>query len=358
MSEAPTVAVVSSVGADQETGPQGDGVCRITGEMRASWIGENASRFDLMHVTRCPDDISMADFRDAVELLEQLGKPLAFTAPGSGTSLSPMHREIESALAQRADRVIVHTYQARADVSDEHGRDALVIQHPGVLPPEAAESLPRPRRIPPFTIGIVLCSLAPDPISETLVEVMAEQARESSCFKARVDVEADARRPEKHPGNLVPLLSGLSKRDLVDLRLPAKIGRAEIIDFVSEVDLVMVPAWTGRQCEWSGAFKDAGLPILSPDGPDCDQLRNGFAFKVFPTGTPDRESVRDAITRAQVAITSGRIEPEGVDRRRHRDRVVAASYRNLYSDLMTAARGNENARADAEPATEALPVSR
>ena len=311
---------------DQYLGWKGDGVTRIRGDFRREWIESNSDRFDLMHVLGDVEGVEQED----LTALQETGKPLVYTYAGNSRPASLS----ETILMRGADRIVVNSHQAHSDANEIHGRQATLVPHSHVLSLEAMGHLAPGRRIPPFTIGFALDSLSPDPTGETIVEVMTRMARESSCFRARVDVEASSFEPESAPGSLAPLLTGLARRGQLDLRVHERFGSLEISDFAVGVDMAVVSSWTGPGIGWIEACRDAGTAVIAPAGRDSDTLRPSFGFRIFPTGACNRDDLGSAFDEAQRALQRGEMEPVGADRRRHHRRNIASLHSRIFSEVL------------------------
>lgn len=308
---------------------KGDGVKRIAAEFDPIWIEDNRRDFDLFHLHSGYEDPSRERVLESIASLDRLGVPLVYTV--HELKPSPV-RELQTLLLSAADMVISLSDELRARIFLDEGRNSRIVPHPHVVPLDGIENTSPRRRLPPFTIGVQLDSLAPDVFAESVVEAVAERVRESACFRARVDVQ---RRDDGiDPGALAPLLAGLERRGQIELHFHERFDDESLVECARRIDIAIAPSASGPHARWLEAFRDLGSAVVVPTVGSHTDPRGSFSFRLHPTGVPDRNDLRNALEAAEGALTAGEIHPLAAEKRRRQRRLIAERHRWIYREAI------------------------
>ncbi len=313
-------------GIPEQISWRSDGIERLTARLNPHWIEQHAGEFELLHVARPPRRVSQEEADQLKAALDDLDIPLVCTIHHP---LAGDRQRNGLTLVSKADEIIVPNAELRAGYEQIHDRVTLIPQG-HVFPLKELDQLPPRRRIPPFSVSVLLDSLEHDPVAETIVEAIAEKARESNLYRSTVTVEDTGEESSGPAGSLLPLLASISRRERAEVEWQEMIGVEQLLAVARRADIVVVPKLTGVHCAWVEAFRDAGAAIVMPASEFSTDFRTSFPFKVFATGAPRREDIGSAIDSAAESLAVGQVLPVGADRRRHQRRLIAAQHAQLY----------------------------
>lgn len=286
---------------------------------------------DLLHVHFGFDDRTPAQLRALVAELAALRMPLVLTVH----DLRNPHHETPDAhdaaldvLVPAAAEVITLTGGAAAQIRRRWGREATVLPHPAVVPPEWAQR-PRPPR-DGVTVGLhaksVRANADPVGLARALAAVRPPEVR------LRVDAHDDAR------GRSV----AAALRDVpdLDLRVHPPFDDDALFGYLQQLDVSVLPHRWGTHSGWLEACLDLGTAVLVPDVGHYREQGPCLVYRLGPDG-PDPASLRAALDRVRHRPPRWRADPAGRAVQRER---VAAAHTALYHRAL-AARGP----ADASP---------
>lgn len=239
-------------------------------------------------------------------------------------------------LVRRADALTTLTDGAARQVTDHWGAVASVLPHPHLLPIEHVGV----RRTPPSRPRVAVhgkflrANIDPWPVVDALVgsRLVPE------TISLRVDLDANALTSPRADARLPDRLADYRTRG-VDVRIHPPFTDRELVDYLREIDIMVLPYRFGTHSGWIEACFDSGvLPVV----PDCGHFReqqecNTFGFGV---GRFDEAGLLAAVDRAAGQV---RALPGGDDlgRRRHRAtqrRQVRHATTQLYRQLLDTAK--------------------
>ncbi|MBW0118392.1 glycosyltransferase family 1 protein [Pseudonocardia abyssalis] len=284
-----------------------------------SWVRAHAAEFDVLHVHFGYDDRSPADLTALAAAVRDTGKALVVTVHDLR---NPHHADPAAhdaalgVLVPAADALLTLTPGAAAEIARRWGRAATVVPHPHVVGPDRIAA-PRPPH-DGFVVGMhaksVRANADPLPVARALADAVAELPG----ARLRVDAHDDAR------GRAVAAaLPG------VDVRVHPPFSDDDLWDYLTGLDLSVLPYRFGTHSGWLEACHDLGTAVLAPD---C-----GFYAEQAPCllyGHDERhldvESLRAAVRRAHDERPAWRADPE--ERRVQREGIAAvhaAVYRSV-----------------------------
>lgn len=233
-------------------------------------------------------------------------------------------------LVHRADAVITLTEGAARQIRDRWGVTATVLPHPHVLPLETVGA-PRAHRHAPVVAlhaKFLRANIDPWPVMDTLLA--------AQHVSLRLDLDENAMTSPRADAQLADRLAAYRERG-VDVRIHPPFTDAELVDFLRDIDILVLPYRFGTHSGWVEACHDSGvIPVV----PDCGHLheQRPCATFGFATGRFDRVSLLGAVDDAAGQVSG---QADDLTRRRarasERDRVRRDTAR-LYRGLSGTAR--------------------
>ncbi len=300
------------------------------------WVEDND--FDVFHLHFGFDARSTSDLEELVAALRRRNKPLVYTVHDLR---NPHHvaRELHDAqldvLVPAADEVITLTTGAADEIRRRWAREAVVLPHPHVVPFDTMRAAQSRREVQrrggrdhPFLVGVHVKSLRagmnPVPVIETLVETV----RHLDGAILQVDAHRDVleRDGARHDVTLSRLLRQYSRSGLIDLRVHDYFTDDELWDYLSSLDVSVLPYRFGTHSGWLEACRDLGTTVVAPS---C-----GYFADQGPVLTyRHSENGFDAGSLAHAVGTAYRDRPSlgaSVEERRRQRRGIAAGHDLVY----------------------------
>ncbi len=298
-----------------------------------AWVEDHADDVDLVHVHFGFDAESPEALASWVETLRAHGKPLVLTVHDLR---NPHHEDAAlhdaqlGVLVGAADALVTLTPGAAREIAARWGRDALVLPHPHVVP---VDRLARPRPVHEgFVVGVHCKSLRagmdPGPVVETAARTLARLAG----ARLRVDVHTDvmARDGAHHDPRLARTLEGLADDGLLDLHVHDYFSDDELFDYLSGLDVSVLPYRFGTHSGWLEACHDLGTTVLAPD---CGHYAEQRPCLVYTPGDP--ASLTTALESAHAERFAWRARATDRLEERHR---LAAAHEELYAAVLARVR--------------------
>jgi glycosyltransferase involved in cell wall biosynthesis len=223
--------------------------------LEPSWVRAHAGTFDVLHVHFGFDDRTPAQLRALVEALRAVGTPLVVTVHDLR---NPHHRDPEAhtaaldVLIPAADALLTLTAGAAEAIRARWGRLATVVPHPHVVP---IERLGAARPVHDgHVVGLhaksVRANADPVPVARALADVVAMLPD----TRLRVDAHDDER------GRAV----AAALPDL-DVQVHRPFDDDELWDYLSDLDVSVLPYRFGTHSGWLEACHDLGTAVVAPD---------------------------------------------------------------------------------------------
>lgn len=304
--------------------------------LSSAWVRENPE-FDIFHIQFGFDACSTRRLADIADVLRQQGKPLVYTVH----DLRNPHHEDRTqhdaqldVLINSADALITLTPGAAFEIRTRWSRDAVVIPHPHVVDFETMNRIQHRRSTEPrdgreFRVGMHVKSLRAcmDPLVLLPALIRAVQTIPGGVLQ--VNGHSDVLHPEgkRFDESLAAVLS--SAPDCVEVRIHDYFSDAELWDYLSGIDVTVLPYRFGTHSGWLEACRDLGTAVIAPRCGYYGQQGQVESFTMDEEHV-DEDSVVTAVenTFQQQPATAISV----LDRQSQRDRVAdahAAVYRRL-----------------------------
>jgi hypothetical protein len=297
--------------------------------LEPDYLRSRLDEIDLLHIHFGFDANSPDQLGEIVDLLAERRVPLVVTVH----DLHNPHFTDQAAHVERLDvllpaaaTVITLTDGAAAEIGRRWGRDAVVLPHPHVLPIGAVGGRREPRRHP--VVGIhgknLRANIDPWPLLDQLVD------QSGTDWRVRLDLDDGVLRAPR-AGEACPQRLDRYRRAGVDVRMHRRFTDQEMVDYLTEVDVLVLPYRHGTHSGWIEACHDAGVQAAVPD---CGYFHRQHADPVFRYGTDyfDTDSFDAAVS---AAVRSSCESPTEADEGRRFDRAgqrrgVQAKTTQLY----------------------------
>lgn len=290
--------------------------------LEARWVREHASAFDVLHVHFGYDHCTPPQLQALVTALREAGKPLVVTVHDLR---NPHHHDPAphaaalEVLVPSADAVLTLTAGAAAVIAGRWGREAVVVPHPHVVD---LELLGRPRPVHRgFVVGLHAKSVRANADPVPVARVLASAVADLPGARLRIDAHDDER------GRAVAAaLPG------VDVRVHAEFSDEELWDYLSGLDLAVLPYRFGTHSGWLEACHDLGTPVAAPDCGFYAEQAPCLTFGHDEDGL-DAASLVAAVREAHTTRPGWRVSPG--DRAAQR-RDIATKHSRMYRSVLSA----------------------
>lgn len=235
-------------------------------------------------------------------------------------------------LVRRADALTTLTDGAARQIADRWGAVAAVLPHPHLLPIEHVGVRRRPPSRPRVAVHgkFLRANIDPWPV----VDALADSSLVSETISLRVDLDANALTSPRADPRLADRLADYRSRG-VDVRVHPAFTDRELIDYLREIDVMVLPYRFGTHSGWIEACFDSGVvPVV----PDCGQFQEQHACTTFGYG-PGRFDDAGLLAAVERAAGQVRALPSGDDLGRRHERAtqrrqVRHATTRLYQQLL------------------------
>jgi hypothetical protein len=232
------------------------------------WVRSHTDDFDVMHVHFGFDHQSPASLQQLVDTLSDHRKPLVLTVHDLR---NPHHGEPElhdaqlGVLVGAAAAVITLTPGAAAEIQRRWGRDAHVLPHPHVV--DEPRLSRRRRAHDGFVIGLHVKSLRANTDPLPVIEAIVADLPRMPGASLRVDAHTDVMRSDdgQRAHQVGAALARLDAAGLIDLHVHDYFTDDELWDYLSSLDVSVLPYRFGTHSGWLEACFDLGTTVLAPD---------------------------------------------------------------------------------------------
>ena len=232
-------------------------------------------------------------------------------------------------LVAAADGVLTLTPGAAAEIQQRWSRVATVVPHPTLMVSSVLERLPRRRSRP--VVGIHLKSLrrnVREPLR--LVTAAAHGARDMGAV-LRVDVHDPGADPA-----VLGELNRYADAGLIDLRRHERFSDDELLVYLPDLDVSVLPYQFGSHSGWLEMCRDLGVGIVAPDcGFYAEQWDRVTTYRNNERAGLDEASLRRAV---RDAIHAGPPAPADRRLRLAQLREVRATHARMYRHAVVRAR--------------------
>ncbi|MEP6648360.1 MAG: glycosyltransferase family 1 protein [Lapillicoccus sp.] len=236
--------------------------------LTTEWIDEHAEELDVVHVhfgfdARTPDELTQW-----CETLDAYRIPLVLTVHDV---VNPHfvdqtnHRARLEVLLRYAVEVMTLTSAAADEIYRESGRRAEVLPHPYVAPLTLL-GRPTSRSRDRFRVGLHLKSLRANVVAGPVVRALVAATHDLPGADLSVHLHREVLDPghPRHDTKLLALLAGLDDEGRIALTVHEPHTDAQLWEYLSGLDLSVLPYAFGSHSGWLEACFDLGTPVLAP----------------------------------------------------------------------------------------------
>ncbi|MFD6288323.1 glycosyltransferase family 1 protein [Streptomyces sp. NPDC060205] len=299
-----------------------------------AWVSAHHDEFDVFHLHFGFDAQGPVALGDLVAALRRHGKPLVYTVHDLRNPHHPdpaPHRAALDVLVPAADRLVTLTPGAAAEIKKRWNREASVLPHPHVVEPQRIARPRSPRQ--GFRVGVHAKSLRPNMAVLPVVRVLGETLAELPGAELVVNIHHEVGDPSAHAyaPQVLTELEALAGRGLLTLRMHDYFDDEQLWDYLTDLDLSVLPYTFGTHSGWLEACHDLGTPVAAPDCGFYAQQRPCLTYGHTQDGGLDKESLQRAV------LTAYRTRPAWratVSQRAAERTLLAAAHRACYTELL------------------------
>lgn len=303
--------------------------------LESEWIASSQA-FDIFHIQFGFDARTPGQLQELADALRRQGKPLVYTAHDLRNPHHAFREEHDAqldVLIPAADAVITLTPGAAREIKERWGREAFVIPHPHVVDFLTMERLAaKPHDERTFRVGVhvksLRASMNPAPVISALIDILASLPGAILQVDGHPDVLEEG--APRFDSELAALLQRASSAGDIDLRIHDFFTDAELWDYLSDLDVSVLPYRFGTHSGWLEACHDLGTTVIAPDcgyyseqGPAVEYTNNETEF--------DPDSLEQAV---QFAYDTRPRFPASVSGRRRQRQKIADAHYSLYRSLL------------------------
>ncbi|OZC99368.1 hypothetical protein CH275_23075 [Rhodococcus sp. 06-235-1A] len=296
----------------------------------AEWLAEQTDvQFDVLHVHFGFESFDPDQLARTVDHLRKHRQALVLTVH----DLHNPHVEDNSdhlrqldVLVRGADAVITLTEGAAAWIHDRWGVRAAVVEHPHVVPLERMDH-PRPPS-DSFVIGVHAKNLRANLDPLTVMDAVVEAARSLPDASVRLDIDQDVFECTSHWYNSTvgaKLLDYNTFPD-VDVRVHRRYGDDALWDYLSAIDVSVLPYRFGTHSGWLEACRDLGTSVVVSD---CGFYADQAPVHSFPMGIDSFDAA--GLVAAVQAAHDDRTPALDPNVRAKQRRTIAETHAAIYS---------------------------
>jgi glycosyltransferase involved in cell wall biosynthesis len=311
----------------------------------AAWVSAHAEEFDIFHLqfgfdARTPDEL-----RALVAALRAHDKPFVYTVHDLRNPHHANRAEHDAqldVLVPAADAVITLTDGAAYEIKRRWARRAIVLSHPHVVDFETMRRVQHARLDEQrdrarhddaeYRIGLHLKSLRANMNPVPVIGALLDTVDGLPGAVLQIDGHRDVLEPgsARYDDELAQLLRRAADAGRVDLRIHDYFDDAQLWQYLSSLDLSVLPYRFGTHSGWLEACRDLGTAVLAPN---CGYYRDQAPVMLYLQDDDglDADSLGCAVARAYYERPLFSITVD--ERRRQRD-AVSDAHAALYRDLL------------------------
>ncbi|MDJ0392868.1 hypothetical protein QMK17_05935 [Rhodococcus sp. G-MC3] len=262
------------------------------------WLEAHVEDIDLLHLHFGFDSLPVEQLEQVVGVLRAHAIPLVFTVHDlhnphfEDNALHTAHLDV---LVRAADELITLTPGAAAELLAIWDVSATVIPHPHVAPLNA---LGRPReRSTEFVIGMHAKNLRANLDPLAVLDTVVETASALPNARVRIDVDATVFDDPRSDSADIGRALLRYRSSLVDVRVHPRFDDAELWQYLTEIDVSILPYRFGTHSGWLEACHDLGVAAVVPDCGYFAEQRDCHTFG-FGIGRFDSVGLSDAVNRS------------------------------------------------------------
>ena len=234
----------------------------------ADWVERHHEEFDVFHVHFGFDALSTEEMGQVLTSLQSHGKPVVYTVHDlrnphhlDGTA----HTAVLDLLIPAADALITLTPGAAAEIRRRWGRNSVVLPHPHVVPRRWLEAPRRPRD--GFVVGVHMKSLRASMDATPIIDALADRVTAWPEATLQVNVHDEIFDADNYwyAPNTAKYVRDLVDAPQVDVRIHPYFSDEDLWEYLSSIDVSVLPYRFGTHSGWLEACHDLGTAVVAPD---------------------------------------------------------------------------------------------
>ena len=306
--------------------------------LNPSWIEQHHNEFDVFHVHFGFDAIGPDALADVVQALKMYDKPLVYTVHDLRNPHHPdpaAHTEQQDVLVPAAHALITLTPGAAEIIEHRWGRRALVAPHPHVLPSARIEAPRAPSER--FVVAVHVKSLRANMDPLLVLNTLASTVAELPDAVLQINIHDEIFDVDNHwfAPRAGAALIAFDRFAHVDVRVHPYFSEDQLWDYLSAVNVSVLPYRFGTHSGWLEACFDLGTAVIAPS---C-----GFYAEQHPCGvftctdyTFDADSLEIAVRAEHTRWLRGSPVPRADWGARRAERIhLAQAHQELYEEVLS-----------------------
>nr|WP_296765704.1 hypothetical protein [Rhodococcus sp. (in: high G+C Gram-positive bacteria)] len=300
-----------------------------------TWLEAHVADIDLLHLHFGFDSLPVDQLERVADVLRATATPLVFTVHDLHNPHfedNTRHTEQLDVLVRAAAELVTLTPGAAAELNGRWGVDATVIPHPHVAPLQYIGCSREPKSA--FVVAIHAKSLRANLDPLALMDTVIETA--SSLPHAAVRIDVDSTVFDQPLSDAAATGRALLKyrSAAVDVRVHPRFDDAQLWQYLTEIDVSILPYRYGTHSGWLEACHDLGARAIVPDCGYFSEQKNCETFG-FGIGRFDPDSLSDAIRRCyETRFDTATVSAQS---RKHERLLIARRHDEIYSRARTRA---------------------
>ncbi|WP_093802127.1 glycosyltransferase [Streptomyces sp. Wb2n-11] len=298
------------------------------------WVHAHHTEFDVFHLHFGFDAQTPEQLSSLVRALRQHGKPFVYTVHDLRNPHQPdpaPHDAALDVLIPAADHLITLTPGAAAEIERRWNRTATVLPHPHVVE-QPRLSRPRPHR-DGFRVGVHAKSLRPNMSLLPVVRALTAAVAVLPDAELHVNIHREVADPHAHAHDPAVLaeLRTLSDAGRLRLHVHDYFDDDELWDYLTGLDLSVLPYTFGTHSGWLEACHDLGTPVAAPSCGYYAEQRPCLTYGHTVRDGLDEQSLHAAVREAYHSRPRWRAP---ASQRAAERAAVAAAHRAIYRELL------------------------
>ncbi len=294
---------------------------------------------DLAHLHFGFDARTPAELEAWVCSLRRTGTPWVYTVHDLRNphhERRDLHDRQLDVLVPAADHLVTLTVGAASEIERRWNRRATVLPHPHVVPFATMQRMAHrraTRQTDTFRVGVHVKSLrpsmAPIRVLRVLVDCIADLP--GAVLQVNAHREVLEAHGARYDADLASRLRRWAASGRVDLQVHDYLDDEELWDYLSNLDVSVLPYRFGTHSGWLEACRDLGTTVVSPT---CGYFADQGPVLTYEHDEDDfgADSLEAAIRRAFAERPRWGVS---VEERRAQRHVVAGGHDRIYHSLIT-----------------------
>lgn len=302
--------------------------------MTPEWLAAHARDYDVLHVHFGLESFSPDQVRAGLDAARLAGRPVIFTVHDLDNPQlidQAPYRELLDVIVPAADRLVTLTDTAAAEIDRRWQRSSLVVPHPTLT---AGTTPPARRHDDGIRVGMHLRDLRPNIDAERAVQAMVDAAQLLDGFEPGARFEMLMNERVRDDEAAARLVAAARDGAAVQVRRTPYLSDADVEQWLSGLDLFVLPYRHGTHSGWVELCYDLGVPVA---GTDVGHIRSQHPSEFSVIDLDDPRTLVDAVTSARA--TAAVLPDDGRRARRRSERLaerqaVRDAHARLYSTVM------------------------